>query len=119
MTKTITLSVGQQVFIKLSHDYLKPATVTKIGTKWTTLETSSSYKSQYRARNRSRDLEGTGSGYSSEGTIYLSESEYQDQQATEAAWKSFRGYIGSHYGCPNLTAEQIQYMYDIVESTTK
>lgn len=121
MKKQIALAVGQQVCIVFnqSSNGLKQATVTKVGTKWTTLETNSSYKRLHRAPNGSRILEGANRGYSSEGTIYLSEQEYADQQATEAAWKAFRELISRHYGCPDLTVQQITTMHEIVESASK
>lgn len=120
MTKEITLSVGQQVYLKLNNTReLLPATITKVGRLWTTLETGASYKSLYRAPNGSRELEGNGYGHSSQGTIYLSELEYANQQATECAWLDFRQIVSRHSGCPDLTAEQITTMHEIIEKATK
>lgn len=121
MTKEITLSIGQQVYLKLNNTReLLPATVTKGGRLWTTLETGSSYKSLYRAPNGSRLLEGSGYGPATAGTIYLSELEYANQQMVESAWLDFRRLVANHSGAASdLTAEQIQYMHRIVESTSK
>lgn len=116
MKSSIKLEVGQQVFVKFNNDKnLRPMTVEKIGTKWTTLNANASYRSMFRALNGSRALESEGSP----GTIYLSELEYANQCAVEAAWKGYRVLVDRSYSTPDLTIEQIQYMHRVVEESSK
>lgn len=95
--------VGMEVFV-VKPGYRKPyiATVTKVGRLWATLDGRNG-----RFGINTWRLDGR-AGYSSPGTVYPSEQEYNTQQELLKTWSEFRKKVQYQSMNDSVTVEKIR-----------
>jgi hypothetical protein len=91
----MNLTVGQIVYVREARrgGGLQSVRVTKIGRKWITLGDN-----RYRLEVGKRILDGK--GYSSPGTVYLSEDQFHGELAIDKAWSKFKYAMGCNHAPP-------------------
>lgn len=105
-TATRRFEVGQQVFVSWSgrRGNNSHCTISKVGTKWATLDL---YGDRYRFDIKTLSIDGD--GYSSPGTIYMSEGDYIQEMTLNNLWWQFRGIVADRNNTPKeITADAIR-----------
>jgi hypothetical protein len=116
----VKYALNQTVWVKMHHPSvgLKPYTITKIGRKWAELSTPLHSVSRYRFDVATGELDGH--GYSTPGTVYLSEEAYAEELAISTAWSAFQSQVRYVHRAPKgVTPEAISQALKLLGIETK